>query len=146
MPLASGTTDVVLVCVKAWQVSEAATAMLPMLRDTTSVVPLANGIEAADQLTAVVGRKRVLGGLCRILSYVTGPGRIRHAGVAPQVEFGEWDGRCTPRVEALSAAFATATGVAASVPTDIEIALWSKFLFIAPLSGCLLYTSDAADE
>jgi len=134
-PAEAGQVDAVLVCTKAWQVGEAAGAMGPLLAPETLVVPLTNGVEAADELASVVGRERVLGGLCRILSYVTGPGCIRHAGVAPQVEFGERHGRTTARVLALRAAFESAHGVNVVVPPDIEIAAWEKFLFIAPLSG-----------
>ena len=53
----------------------------------------------------------------------------------PSVEFGERDNRRSDRAVALLAAFAGATGVTASIPNDIEAAIWEKFLFIAPFSG-----------
>ena len=130
-----GPVEAVLVCVKAWQVPEAAAALGPLLGDDTFVVPLQNGIEAADQLAAAVGPGRVVGGLCRIVSYVTAPGRVRHASTAPSIEIGERNGRPSARVEALAAAFAPAIGVRLMVSPDIEAAAWRKFLFIAPLSG-----------
>jgi len=83
----------------------------------------------------VVGAGRVLGGLCKIVSYVAGPGRIRHAGVQPRVEIGERDGRRTPRLAALAAAFESCAGISLGLPDDIEAAVWEKFLFIAPFSG-----------
>ncbi len=134
-PAVAGPVDVVLVCVKAWQVPEIAPSLLPLLRDDSVVVPLENGVEAADQIAAVVGPERVLGGLCKIVSFVAGPGRIRHAGVPPRIEFGERDGRKSERVAALRAAFEKAHGVSVCTPDDIEAALWEKFLFIAPVSG-----------
>jgi 2-dehydropantoate 2-reductase len=94
-----------------------------------------NGVEAADQLAAVVGGERVVGGLCRIVSYVAGPGHIRHAGAVPRVEFGERDRRSSARVAALKSAFERCTGVSVGTPPDIEVALWEKFLFIAPFSA-----------
>ena len=39
-----------------------------------------NGIEAADQLRAVLGATPVLGGLCRLLAWLEGPGHVRHGG------------------------------------------------------------------
>jgi 2-dehydropantoate 2-reductase len=134
-PAQAGQVDAVFVCTKAWQVPDAAVALLPMLGPETLVVPLQNGVEAADQLAAVVGTQRVLGGLCRIVSSLDGPGRIRHAGLDPQLEFGERDGRRTPRVDALLAVFSGVHGVTAAVPDSIETAVWEKFLFIAPTSG-----------
>jgi len=135
-PASLGRVDGVLVCVKAWQVAEAAHAMLPMLGSETFVVPLQNGVEAADELAAVVGPQRVLGGLCRVVSYLVEPGQVRHAGVDPRVEFGERGGRRpSARVEALRAAFQRASGLSVGTPDDIDAALWEKFLFIAPFSG-----------
>ena len=134
-PGAAGAVDVVLVCVKAWQVGEAARALLPMLGGGGFVVPLENGVEAADELSAVVGAENVVGGLCRIVSYVAGPGHIRHAGAVPRVELGERDRRPSARVAALRAAFERCAGVSVGTPPDIEVALWEKFLFIAPFSA-----------
>jgi 2-dehydropantoate 2-reductase len=134
-PFSVSPVDVVLVCVKAWQVPEAARALLPLLRDDSFVVPMENGVEAADQLAVVVGTERVVGGLCRIVSFVVGPGHIRHAGAVPRVEFGERDRRSSARVAALKAAFERCTGVSVGTPPDIEVALWEKFLFIAPFSA-----------
>lgn len=134
-PAEIGPVDLVLVAVKAWQVPEAARGIAPLLGPDTVVLPLQNGVEAADQLAAEVGASRVLGGLCRILAFVAGPGRIRHAGVAPRVEFAERDGRASERVARVRATFERAAGVSVSVPDDIEVAVWEKFLFIAPVSG-----------
>ncbi len=134
-PEAVGQVDAVLVCVKSWQVPAAARAMLPLLARESIVVPLGNGVEAAGELAVAVGRERVLGGLCRLVSYRLGPGRIRHAGMEPQIEFGELDGRPSQRVAALRAAFDGITGVRVVIPADIRAAIWEKFLFIAPFSG-----------
>jgi 2-dehydropantoate 2-reductase len=130
-----GPVDVVLLGVKAWQVPRAAEAMRPLIGERTFVVPLQNGIEAPEQLAAVVGAGRVLGGLCRILVYVEGPGHIRHAGVAPYIAFGELGASGSTRAEALWRAFSRTRGVIAEIAPDIEAAMWSKFVFIAALSG-----------
>jgi 2-dehydropantoate 2-reductase len=130
-----GPVDVVLLGVKAWQVPRAAEALRPLVGERTFVVPLQNGIEAPEQLAAVFGSSRVLGGLCRILAYIESPGHIRHAGVAPYIAFGELDRSHSARVEALRRAFSRASGVTAEVAPDIGAAMWSKFVFIAAVSG-----------
>ena len=109
--------------------------MRPLVGERTLVVPLQNGIEAPEQLAAVFGAGRVLGGLCRILVYLEGPGHIRHAGVAPYIAFGELGGSGSARVEALRQAFVGARGVTVEVVPDIRAAMWSKFVFIAALGG-----------
>jgi 2-dehydropantoate 2-reductase len=134
-PNGVGVVDAILVTVKAWQVPGAAEAMRPMVGPETFVVPLENGVEAPSQLGEVLGEEHVLGGLCRIISALVEPGHIRHAGISPTVTFGELDGRRSARAERLRRAFEQAKGVTPSVRTDIRVAMWEKFLFIAALSG-----------
>lgn len=133
-PATVGAVDVVIIGVKAWQVPDAALAIRPMIGPQTFVVPLQNGVEAPAQLAEALGPDRVVGGLCRIISMVAGPGHIRHIGIEPTVIVGELDRRPSLRAEGLREAFERA-GVAAQVAPDIHVALWEKLLFLAPLSG-----------
>ena len=95
-----GPVDVILVAVKAWQVTEAARALQPLVGPNTVVVPLQNGVEAPARLAGVLGDRHVLGGFCRIVSYISEPGRICQAGGDPYIAFGELDNRPSKRVEA----------------------------------------------
>jgi len=133
-PAEVGEVDAVILGVKAWQVAEVAEAALPMVGESTAILPLQNGVEAADQVAAVHGVEHVLGGMCRIVAFVVEPGRIRHQGVEPFVALGELDNRRSKRVERLAAAFADA-GVDTKVAPDIQSSIWQKLLFIAPVSG-----------
>ena len=133
-PATVGPVDAILMAVKAWQIPEAAAQITPMLGEDTMIVPLENGIDAPEVLSQIVGARHVLGGLCAIVSFVVAPGYIRHAAVEPVVMFGELDNRRSERVERLRVAFAEA-GVHVEVPPDIRRSIWTKFLFIATLSG-----------
>lgn len=134
-PAEVGPVDAVLLGVKAWQVREAAEAMRPLIGPATFVAPLQNGVEAPDELAAVLGREHVLGGFCRIIALIAGPGHIRHAGGQPYIAFGELDNQRSERVERLRAAFSRAAGLTVDVPADIRAAMWEKFLTIASFSG-----------
>ena len=129
-----GEVDLVIVGVKAWQVPKAARAMKPMVGPETTVLPLQNGVDALAQLTAELGTDQVIGGLCKIVSFVVGPGHIRHAGFVPSVVIGEPDNRNTDRVVAIQSVFNIA-GIETTIAADIHVALWTKFLFIASFSG-----------
>jgi 2-dehydropantoate 2-reductase len=126
--------DLVVVGVKAWQVTDAARAMRPLVGSQTTVLPLQNGVEAAPQLAAALGVDRVIGGLCKIVSYLVAPGHIRHAGFAPSVVIGELDNHRTDRVVAIQDVFSHA-GIETAIADDIQVSLWMKFLFIASFSG-----------
>ena len=143
-PSEAGPVDIVLLGVKAWQVADAAAAMRPMLGPKTYVVPLQNGVDAPAQLTEVIGRSRVLGGLCRVLASIKAPGHIEQSGVDPYIAFGELDGRRTERVDRLRAAFERTEGVTVETPPDIVAAMWTKFLFISALSGVGAITRSTA--
>jgi 2-dehydropantoate 2-reductase len=134
-PAQVGIVDVVLVCVKAWQVPNAAEAIVPMVGPQTFVVPLQNGVEAPSQFAKVLGEEHVLGGLCGLISFVVEPGHIRHAGADPFIRFGELDNRPSERVERLRQAFDRASGLTVEVPPDIQVALWQKFVFVTAWSG-----------
>ena len=126
--------DLVIVGVKAWQVPEAGRMMKPLVDGNTTVIPLQNGVEAVPQLVAELGAERVIGGLCRIVSFVVGPGHIRHAGFRPSLIIGELDNRRTDRIVSIYELFRRA-GLEITIAADIEVALWIKFLFIASFSG-----------
>ena len=134
-PAEVGPVDAVLVGVKARHVTEAAQALRPMIGPETFVVPLQNGVESPMRLSKILGSKHILGGLCRIVSYITEPGHIHQAGGDPYVAFGELDNRDSDRVNRLLQAFNQTIGVTAENPPDIQVAMWSKFLSIASWSG-----------
>ena len=134
-PARVGQVDAILVCVKAWQVPEAAGAMLPLVGPETAVVYLGNGVDAPLQLGSVLGAEHILGGLCRISARLVAPGHIRHIGIQPFVALGELDQhRPSHRAQALCELF-SAAGVQAAQPPDIVAAMWEKFVFICATSS-----------
>ena len=133
-PAELGQADVILLCVKAEQVNGAAEHIAPMMHPESVVIPLQNGVEAADQARRVLGDKAVLTALCGMMSWVSAPGHIRTLGNACFIKFGELDNRRSERAIRLQDIFKDA-GIEAEVPADIDVALWEKFLFIASLGG-----------
>lgn len=133
-PADIGPVDAVLVAVKAGQVPEVAPSIKPLLGPDTCVVPLQNGVEAAPQLIEALGPEHVVGGLCRVVALIGGPGHILHNGGDDYVGIAELDNRPSKRVEAVRSALAGA-GLKAETPPDIHAALWGKFLFICAWGG-----------
>jgi len=130
-----GPADLVVVCTKTWQLPAALEATTAMMGPGTVVFGLQNGVEAASELAATVGADHVLGGTCRIISYVAEPGVIRHVGIDPTVTFGEVTGGLTERVQRIADDLRGAVGAAIVASADIQVDLWKKFLFFAPVSA-----------
>lgn len=133
-PSAIGPADIVLVATKTWQLPGVAPCLGPLLGADTAVVPLQNGVEAAEQLELHLGADRVVGGLCHMLSWVEQPGEIRWMGAVPSVTLGARRAGQAAAVDACAAALRSA-GVNAEVTDAIAPALWTKLLFIAPFAA-----------
>jgi 2-dehydropantoate 2-reductase len=133
-PAALPSSDAVLVAVKAWQVAELAPRLVPLVAPGGVVVPLQNGVEAAERLAAALGPEPVAGGIIKCLAWLDGPGRVKHVGDPPEVIAGERGARAggpSPRLSALAAALERA-GVKAGVAEDVERVTWEKFLLVEP--------------
>jgi len=126
--------DAVLVCVKAGQVREVAAALRPIVGEGTVVVPLQNGVEAAEALSAELGAGRVAGGLCHVFAWREGPGEVRTTGTPLQITLGELNGPVTPRLTRLAEAI-RGSGAGAVLADDVVAAAWEKFLFIDPFGS-----------
>ena len=140
-----GVADLILLGVKAGQVAAVAPLLVSMIGPDTVVVPLQNGVEAADDLATALGPAPVIGGLCRIVSSIAGPGQIIHTGLEPTIVIGELDRASSERVGRVQQALETA-GIAVEIPDDIHVALWQKLLMIGPwggLGGMTRVTLDA---
>jgi len=128
------TADLILLCVKSWQIEVIAQKIKPLLPPNTAVLPLQNGADNADRLVSILPPAQVLAGLCRIVSKIESPGIISHFGYEPEILFGEIDNSHSPRVEAIHKVFSKA-GFKNSISPDIQRDIWLKFLFIASISA-----------
>lgn len=133
-PARVGPVDLVLVAVKTYDLEQAAQAARPLVGPNTSVLPLLNGLDAAERLAAVLGDGNVLGGMTHISSSVAAPGVIRQVSPLRRITLGECDGTITARAEAVRDVLA-ATGAEVALTPRIDVALWEKFLFIASIGG-----------
>ncbi|MBP2831406.1 2-dehydropantoate 2-reductase [Aquimarina sp. U1-2] len=126
--------DLILICTKSWQVTEAATLIKPLLHKDTVVLPLQNGADNAAKVASILPKTQVIGGLCKIYSKIEEPGVISHFGFRPELIFGELDKQITPRIQKVKEVFDKA-GFTNTISKDIHVAIWSKFMFIATVSG-----------
>ena len=129
-PAEIGVVDVVLFCVKQWDVESAGTAIKSLIGPNTAVIPLQNGIDAADRLIPILGRDAVMGGVAQISATIEQPGVIRQIGTFMRIVFGELDGRMSERGAAFQA-MCQKGGFDVAVTDAIQTALWEKFVLLA---------------
>ena len=136
--------DLVIISVKAWQVKGIGEELKPILKSDTTIIPLQNGVLAADELMENIDRKHILGGLCRIISKIEAPGVINHFGVTPTIVFGELDKSKTERLARIQNVF-NAAGIELRISDDIEADIWKKFISIC-VSGLLAVSNTTYGE
>jgi 2-dehydropantoate 2-reductase len=133
-PKAVGKVDVVLFCVKLWDVESAGEHIKPMVGPDTAVVPLQNGIDAPERLIPILGRDAVMGGVAQISASIIQPGVIRQVGTFMRMIFGELDGKISKRGQDLLALCQKA-GFDAVLSEQIVTDLWMKFILLATNSA-----------
>jgi 2-dehydropantoate 2-reductase len=129
-PADIGVVDVVLFCVKLWDVESAGAAIKSLIGRNTAVIPLQNGIDAADRLIPILGRDAVMGGVAQISAIIGEPGVIRQTGTFMKIVFGELNGRMSERGAAFQSMCQKA-GFDVMLTDAIHTALWEKFVLLA---------------
>jgi 2-dehydropantoate 2-reductase len=133
-PAAIGPVDIVLFCVKLWDIERAGEQIKPLIGPDTGVIPLQNGIDAGDRLIPILGAAHVMAGTVAISATIARPGVIKQTGTFMSMAFGERDGRATPRAEAFLALCRTA-GFSALLSDNIAVPIWQKFILLTAMSG-----------
>lgn len=126
--------DLILVCTKTWQLKEVAKIIKPVLLKNTLVISLLNGCENQDVLTSIIDKKHVIGGLCKVVSFVEDYGVINHVAYEPTIVFGELNNEKTPRVVELEKVF-TRARITNKLAYDIQKEIWTKYLYITTVSA-----------
>ena len=133
-PAAIGPADVVLFCVKLWDVESAGEHIRPIVGPSTAVIPLQNGIDASDRLIPILGAGAVMGGVAQVSATIEAPGVVRQTGTFMKLIFGELAGGRSARGEAFQAMCQKA-GFDAEHSDKILTELWMKFIILATNSA-----------
>lgn len=126
--------DLILFTVKTYDTESAAAALRPAVGPNTAVLPLQNGVDSVDQLSAAVGAERVLGGMTQIGARIVEPGVVERFSPFCQIVLGEPGGGLSERAERIAAAWCE-VGVDATASPDVQRALWEKFMMLAPMAS-----------
>ncbi|MGB1261595.1 MAG: ketopantoate reductase family protein [Cognaticolwellia sp.] len=127
--------DVIFICVKSYQLSTAIAQIKPLVLAHTRVIPLLNGVNAADVLQQHgIAAENITGGLAKIIAEKTADGAINHSGAKPHITLGAFEHNNATAETAQLSAIAKClklAGISVGVTRDIHLALWRKFIFVA---------------
>jgi 2-dehydropantoate 2-reductase len=139
-----GPVDLVLVTLKTTANGELARLLPPLLGPHTAIFTLQNGLGSDEQLAALFGAERVMGGLAFIAATRTAPGEVTcyHPG---SIALGEFGRPPQDRTRALAAQF-EAAGVATRVVDDVTEARWRKLVWNIPFNGLAIAAGGVATD
>ena len=134
----SGYFDLVLFCVKSYDLVDAALTCKPFLDEKSVVLSLSNGVEHGDELRSLLNVK-VLDGCVYILSHIEKAGEIKKMGTVFNLIFaGEGS-------EVLASVLDEA-GLRYKIAEDILSAIWKKYIFIATFGVLTSYYDISIKE
>ena len=131
--------DAILFAVKMRDTETAAESLRALTAGGATVFTFQNGVESGARIGRILGSGTVVEGAARIATHIAEPGVLKQIGDFAVLEFGEADGSASPRVTAFHAA-CVAAGITAKVSENIARTLWTKFAFLAPMSGMTALT------
>jgi 2-dehydropantoate 2-reductase len=131
--------DAIVFAVKMRDTESAAQSLRALVAGGATIFTFQNGVESGPRISRVLGPGKVVEGAARIASHIAEPGVIRQIGDFAVLEFGEADGKPSPRTEAFHAA-CVAAGIKATLSRNISRTIWAKFAMLAPVAGMTALT------
>ena len=132
-----GEADLVIVAVKTYDNATALPMITPLLGKDTAVLTLQNGVDSVDEVAAIAGRERVLGGATYVATAIAEPGLIEQTGTHRRIVFGEvFDAGTEPsaRVQEIAVAM-RAADIQSEAVADARTAIWEKFVYLSVFAG-----------
>ena len=143
-PSDCGIFDIILLCVKGYDLAESARLLAPNTGKNTVVISVLNGVDNAEKLKSVLDKGKIWNGCVYIGSHILRPGVCQQSGGSCKMFFGsetndETDGT---RIENI---FRKA-GIDAQYRTDINHIAWEKYLFVSPLANATTFLNTTIGE
>jgi len=131
-----GPVDVVLFCVKHYDLDTAAELIKPIVHNDTLIISVLNGIDGPQQIENKLGRGHVFSGAARLSAKIEAPGIIRYLGSANRhsLTIGSLTHNHHPSVERIVKACNMA-GFNTNLASDIDEMLWDKLAQLAHLAA-----------
>jgi 2-dehydropantoate 2-reductase len=131
--------DIVLLTVKAYSLNAALADLAPAVGPETMILPVLNGMQHVEVLSARFGQKTVVGCACKVAAIVDDQGRVVQLSALQDIAYGEMNGTLTERIKQLDA-FLQGAGFDTHLSTTIARDMWEKWILLSALGGitCLM--------
>ncbi len=131
-PSQIGKADLVICCVKNYDLDSSMASLKYCISDKTIIIPLLNGVEASENIRKLYPQAKVWEACVYIVARLMSPGVIEVGGSINQLYFGSE----TASDEDLNRIYdlLNTAGINVFLSTNIIKTIWEKFLFISPFA------------
>jgi len=141
--------DVIIVGLKTTQNHFLPKLLPPLVKDSSAVLVMQNGLDAEPEVAKIVGAERVIGGLCFLCSYKVSPGHICHLDYGT-ITLGEYARDYKPlgitnRMLLIASDFKRA-GIPIRMSEDLLLSRWKKLVWNIPYNGLSVVLNARTDE
>ena len=137
--------DLILLCVKSYDLDVAVRKLKPKINENTVIIPLLNGIDIYERIRATLDKGIVLPACVFIGTHIQSPGVIKQNGGDGTIIFGK-----DPRHPDFTAQnvmdFFSRMGINYKWNDDPFPAIWEKYIFIAAFGLVTVHTGKTLGE
>ncbi len=139
-PKSQGIFDLVLICVKSYDLKDALKSLKDNISDKTVLLPLLNGVEHDKEVKSIYPNAKVLNGCIYILSNIKDVGVIKKYGGVFNLLYGSNEYNLE-EFKWLKELFDRA-GLRNKLTSDIELETWKKYLLISAYASMTSYYKE----
>ena len=132
-PAAMPQVDLVIVTLKSTANSQLEPLIRPLLKDSTAILTLQNGLGSEEELANLFGSDRILGGLAFVCINRLAPGQIDHTDYG-LIKLGELGRPPSPRAHQIVQIFAS-SNVPCELLKNLALGRWEKLIWNVPFNG-----------
>lgn len=139
-----GRLDYLICATKTYDIEESLLSLKKNIVKNTVILPLSNGVDAPERISAMFPYNEVLQGCVYIVSMIESPGVIRKLGMYEKLFFGSGTASLST-LNKLQSIFEKAQ-IESYLVENIEETVWEKFIFISALASATSYLNQNIGE
>jgi len=132
-----GELDLLVYCVKGYDLENSLEQIKPAITSKTIILPLLNGINAAEKIKNIYPFAKIIEGCIYLVSRLIAPGMVQQSGPLNQIYIGS-DTEEIDVLEKVKSIFLLA-GLNVSISEKIKKQLWEKYFFISSMATITSY-------
>ncbi|MGO4906527.1 ketopantoate reductase family protein [Flavobacterium sp. W20_MBD1_R3] len=139
-----GNLDYLICATKTYDIEESLASIKNCITQNTIILPLYNGVDAAERIQKLFPENTILLGCVYIISMIESPGIIKKIGAYEKLFFGPKNAPVS-KLKELQSVFEKAN-IESYLVQNIEETVWEKFLFISALASATSYLDQNIGE